>query len=120
MSLQPSAVPFARLESRINRVALERTANARAVIGADATVQLPGIFTRTPTVQDLGGVSGRARDITFTCLTDQLAAPVDEGTPVVVYHGNQLLEESGAYKVAPGGRLDHFEAGTTLLELELA
>jgi hypothetical protein len=120
MSLQPSAVPFAGLESRVNRVALERTANARAVIGDGATVMAAGIFTRTPSVQDLGGVSGRARDITFTCLTERLAVPVDEGTPVQVYHGNQLVTPAGNYKVAPGGRLDHFEAGTTLLELELA
>jgi hypothetical protein len=115
-----SAVPFAGLEQRVNRVALERASNARATIGAAAAVTVPGVFTRTPSVQDLGGVSARTRDLTFTALTEQLAVPVQDGTPVVVYYHNQLSQPAGTYKVAPGGRVDHFEAGTTLLELELA
>lgn len=114
------AVQHARIEARLGRAAVRRFANARAVIGADQAIRVEGVLNRTPAAASSGGLVARTRDVTFTCLTAELVVPVTDGTPVTAYHDNQLGQPAGAYKVAPGGRVDDLEAGTTLLELELA
>lgn len=108
----------AQSDARRGAALIARFANAVATFAGGETVE--GIFERLAETSLLGGLSSRAREISFECSTAALPANSFDGACLSLAMGSAPTVAVGAYRVQRGGRVDDLEELTTLLQLELA
>lgn len=111
------AIQAAR-DAQLGAAVLRRFANAVATFAGGQQVQ--GLFERRADLALMGGLSVRARDITFEAITADLPPNTADGSVLTVAMGNTPTVPEGRYRVARGGRVDDFEERTTVLSLEQA
>jgi hypothetical protein len=108
---------FAASMARLGKSVVGRLANAQATFSG---VAVTGLFDNRPTVATLGDFQAQARAPSFSCLTADLPAGVNDGSLLTLAMLTNVAAVVGSYAVAHGGRTDYAETGLTTLDLQQA